>query len=603
MRTHTPPTPKVPKVTQTLSREEMKKLLSVARGEVPPDILIENVELLDLVNGGTSITHVAICGRWIAGVGLDYAYTDTGAAGSMEKIDGKGLTIVPGFIDGHVHLESSMMHPFEFERLTLPLGTTTLVCDPHEITNVMGAKGFSWILRSAELMEQNLFVQVSSCVPSLPGLETQGGIFNLEEMLTFRDHPHVMGLAEMMNYPGVVKGDDSVLDKIAAFADAGMNLDGHCPMVRGKALNAYIAAGIQNCHETITKDEGMEKLAKGMSLILREGSVAKNLNNLAPLVSEFNSPQCFLCTDDRNPYEIFKEGHVNYMVWKLINESNLPPHVAYRLSSFSAAKHFGMKRLGLIAPGYQADFILLKDVREVKISTVFMKGKKVRPEELQKNVGKKLQASLPPLENTMKRKLLTERDLSFKLEAGIYNVIEIIPDELVTRHLRLLHDGSNFTKGEKDVLRMAVIERYGHALPPSLGLVKGMGLSDGALASSVAHDSHNIIVIGVNEKDMILAVNALIEQGGGFCVVQNNKVQSLLPLPVAGLISLKTAAEIAEGIEDLRTKLKKLEVTLKEPFLQMAFLALPVIPALKLTDRGLVNVDKFEFVSLREGDR
>jgi len=294
----------VKKKTEDLSRSELKNLLAVARGDQEADLLIKNVKILDLVCGETLDSAIVLSNRHIAGVGKEYEDS------KAKKVwDAQGATVVPGFIDGHLHIESSMMHPFEFERLTLPLGTTTAICDPHEITNVMGEKGFSWFLRCSELMKQNLFVQVSSCIPSLPGFETNGGDFEVEEMKKFKAHPNVMGLAEMMNFPGVINGDDKVLDKLEAFE--GMNLDGHCPLLRGKALNAYLAAGIQNCHETVSLEEGKEKLQKGMALIIREGSVAKNLKTLTPLVTEFNSPQCFLCTDDRNPYEIFKEAHIN----------------------------------------------------------------------------------------------------------------------------------------------------------------------------------------------------------------------------------------------------------------------------------------------------
>ena len=578
------------KKTEDLSRKELKKILAIARGDQAPDLLIKNVKILDLVCGEVVDSAIALSGRHIAGVGKEYE--DSKAKNIW---DAKETTAVPGFIDGHLHVESSMMHPFEFERLTLPLGTTTAICDPHEITNVMGEKGFSWFLRCSEIMNQNLFVQVSSCVPALPGFETNGSPFDIEEMKKFRDHPNVIGLAEMMNFPGVINGDDQVLDKLEAFE--GMNIDGHSPLLCGKALNAYLAAGIQNCHETVTYEEGKEKLQKGMALIIREGSVAKNLKTLTPLVTEFNSPQCFLCTDDRNPYEIFKEGHINYLIKEMINSLGVPPHIAYRLSSFSAAKHFGLKRLGLIAPGKQADIVFLSDVKNVDILDVFISGKSINDLGLKKSIKRKLEKSLPPRENTIKRKPIGSEDLNLTLSQGIYNVIEIIPDEIITNHLKVTYDGSKFN--ESDVLQIAVVERYGKEIKPSLGLVKGTGLKTGAIASSVAHDSHNIIVIGKTKEDMALAVNTLIKEGGGFCVTENGRLLSCLPLPIGGLLSLESAETITENIEKLRSAFKKIGVVLKEPFLQMAFLALPVIPTLKITDRGLVDVTKFEFVSIK----
>lgn len=578
------------KRTQTINRADLQKVLAVARGDAPADLLIKNIKILDLINGDVFDSAIVISGKTIAGIGLEYADSN-----AVEIMDAKGLIAVPGFIDGHLHIESSMMNPFEFERMTLPLGTTTAICDPHEITNVMGDRGFSWFLRCSDRMHQNLFVQTSSCVPALPGFESNGGEFKLSEMKQHKSHPNVLGLAEMMNFPGVINGDEKVLDKIEEYSD--LNLDGHCPMLRGKALNAYIAAGIQNCHETVSADEGKEKLQKGMALIIREGSVAKNLKTLAPLVTEFNSTQCFLCTDDRNPYEILKEGHINYMIKKMIHDLKIPVHIAYRLSSYSAAKHFGLKRLGLIAPGKQADIVLLKNLESVEISEVLMGGKRLSELNLDNTLDQKMKDSEPPLENTIKRKLLVESDFDYQLKAGTYNVIEIVKDEIITNHITAKYDGKNFD--QDDILFMVNIERYGNNLSPALGLVKGIGLKKGAIAASVAHDSHNLMVVGFSIAEIVVAANALIKSGGGLCVVDGQTVTALLELPLAGLLSLKTGNEIYEDIKKLKIAYHRLGITLEEPFIQMAFLALPVIPKLKLTDRGLFDVSTFSYIPLR----
>ena len=577
------------KRTQSLTRAELQKVLSVARGDELADILIKNIKILDLINGEIIESAIVISGKTIAGIGIEYADSE-----ALKAVDGRGLTAVPGFIDGHLHIESSMMNPFEFERMTLPLGTTTAICDPHEITNVIGDRGFSWFLRCSELMHQNLFVQTSSCVPALPGFESNGGEFTLGEMKKYKTHPNVLGLAEMMNFPGVINGAEGVLDKIEEYSD--LNLDGHCPMLRGKALNAYIAAGIQNCHETVTREEGHEKLQKGMALILREGSVAKNLKTLAPLVTEFNSTQCFLCTDDRNPYEILKEGHINYMIKKMINDLKIPAHIAYRLSSYSAAKHFGLKRLGLIAPGKQADIVLLKNLEKVEIDQVYIAGVQVQDLRLDKDLVEKMKNSHPPLENTIKRKPLVEADFQYNLKAGNYNVIEIVKNEIITNHVIAKYDGKKFE--QEDILFMVNIERYGNNLTPALGLVKGVGLHKGAIAASVAHDSHNLIVVGKTISEIVVAANSLIKSGGGLCVVDGKNITALLELPLAGLLSLKTGNEIYEEIKNLKVEYHKLGITLEEPFIQMAFLALPVIPKLKLTDHGLFDVSTFSYISL-----
>lgn len=578
------------KKTQKIASDLLPARLSQARGDGTLDLLITNVQMLDVITGDIYPTCIAIGGEHIVGVGMEYQDQP-----ARRTWNAQGAFVTPGFIDGHLHIESSMMSPFEFEKATLPLGTTTAICDPHEITNVLGGRGFSWFLRSSELMHQNLFVQMSSCVPALPGFETTGSDFPLEEMKSFKDHPSVLGLAEMMNFPGVIHADKEVLAKIEAFDD--LNMDGHAPLLRGKALNAYLLAGIQNCHETVTLEEGREKLQKGMGLIIREGSVAKNLRTLAPLVNEFSSPQCLLCTDDRNPFEIAHEGHINYLIKELINKHGVAVHVAYRLATYSAARHFGLKRLGLVAPGKKADLVFLKDLKAVDIQEVMIGGKFVSELNLQASLQDKLQTSQPPLENTMKRAPLTEKELTVNLQPGVYNVIEIVPHEIITQHLTVAFDGKKFA--EDDVLYMANIERYGKGLPPALGLVKGMGLKSGALASSVAHDSHNIMVIGTNPADMVLAVNTLIKSGGGFAVADQGEIKALVELPIAGLLSLQSAEKIKDGIADLKTAFRSLGVHLDEPFIQMAFLALPVIPTLKLTDRGLVNVTNFSFIPLQ----
>ena len=579
------------KRTQRLTRTELEKALKIARGDEGADLLIINVKILDLINGGISDSAIALSGKTIAGIGLEYTHQSV----KPKKIfDAKGAFAVPGFIDGHLHIESSMMNPFEFEKMTLPLGTTTAICDPHEITNVMGDRGYAWFLRCADLMHQNLFVQTSSCVPALPGFESNGGEFKLNEMLQYKKHPNVLGLAEMMNFPGVINGNQDVLDKIEAYDD--LNLDGHCPLVRGKALNAYLVAGIQNCHETVTKEEGYEKLQKGMALMIREGSVAKNIKTFSSLVSEFNSTQCLLCTDDRNPFEILEEGHINYMIKKMIQIEKMPVHVAYRLSSYSAAKHFGLKRLGLVAPGKQADIVLVRSLEEVSIEHVFMGGVSIQDLELHKTLAKKLVDSQAPLENTIKRKPLKVEDLTFQLKKGKYNVIEIIRDEIITKHIVVEHDGNKFL--EDDILFMVNVERYGSELKPALGLVKGTNMKTGAIAASVAHDSHNLMAIGTNVSDMVVAINSLIKSGGGLCVSSNNKVQAQLDLPLAGLLSLKSGEEIFSEIKELKGAYQACGITLDEPFIQMAFLALPVIPALKLTDKGLFDVTQFKYISL-----
>lgn len=571
----------------TRSREEMTTLLAVARSEEPADYRIDNVRILDLINGGEFPGPVVISGNAIAGVGA--VYKD---APAHQVIDGKNAVVVPGFIDAHLHIESSMMTPVTFESATLPLGVTTIVCDPHEIVNVMGEEGIEWFLRCAEQAQQNQFVQVSSCVPALPGSDVNGADFPLAEMLKYKDHPHVPGLAEMMNFPAVIAGEAETLDKLDAFR--GMTLDGHCPMVTGKDLNGYIAGGIENCHESHRYEEGLEKLALGMALMIREGSAARNLDALAPLITAMSSPQCLLCTDDRNPWEIIHEGHMNALVYRLINQHQIPVHIAYRVASWSAARHYGLKNLGLVAPGKQADLVLLRDEKAVDIQAVMCGGRWVDKAALLREREAKQAASRPPVQNTVRRQAVTAQSLAFVPEPGReYRAISVIPNELITGEQRVSWDGRRYDCD--NICSLAVIERYGRQTPPATALLHNFGLTRGALASTVSHDSHNIVVAGIDPMDMALAVNQLIAGGGGMCVVADGRVLSHAALPIAGLMSDKTAEEIAAEIESLKAACRDCGVMLNEPFIQMAFLSLPVIPTLKLTSLGLYDVNKFIF--------
>ncbi len=573
-----------------LNREQLKRVLAVSRGAEAADILIRKVQYLDLINGGTMETSIVIAEGTIAGVGTEY---DDALA--LQVIEGQGLTAVPGFIDAHLHVESSMMNPFEFERVTLPKGTTSIVCDPHEIANVMGVQGTEWFLRCSELADQNQFIQISSCVPALQGMETNFGEITCAQMAQLKDHPSVLGMGEMMNFPGVINGDDKVLDKIELFS--GKSIDGHSPLLQGKGLCAYIAAGVENCHETVSVGEGIEKMRLGMGVMIREGTVAKNLRNLAPMINEFNSLNCMLCTDDRNPLEIAEVGHIDSMIRFLIQEQKLAPHLAYRLATYSPARHFGLKHLGLIAPGKQADIILLADINTVKINSIILRGRELRTYKLDVRVSEKLKKSLPPLANSMVRTEVNAKDFYYNFSAGEYRVMGLIPGELITQSLIIAHDGKDFI--DHDVVKIAVIERYGKQTPISIGLVKGFGLIGGAMASSVAHDCHNIIVMGRSDEDMATAVNHLIHSGGGQCIVSNGNVVASLPLSIGGLMSVESSEEIIKKQKQLHHAHHQLGVKMEAPFLNLAFLALPVIPSLKITDRGLFDITTFSFYDLK----
>ncbi|NBT85724.1 MAG: adenine deaminase [Alphaproteobacteria bacterium] len=538
----------VEKYTQNLRRAELKHALDVAAGNKPADLLIKGGAVLDLISGEICRADVAIAEQTIAGIGCGYE--------GIKVVDATGLTIVPGFIDAHAHLESSLMTPFEFEKMTLPLGTTTVIADPHEITNVMGIEGFKWFLRCSTLMHQNLFLQVPCRALSLAGYETNGANFSLDEMFVYLDHPRVLGVGEMMNYPEWIRGEKRVLDRLEAF-------DG------------------------VIADQVKEKLATGMTSMLRKGSASKNLFKFAPIVKEFNSTQCLLCPDDRKPYEITKEGHINYLIRQLIEKRSMPLHIAYRLSSFSAAKHFGLKRLGLVASGYQANLVLLSDPKKVKIENVFVKGLSLKDIDLESS--KKLIKSNPPLQNTIQRKPIKIEDLNYPKQPGIYHVVEVIPQEIITNHLKIYYDGASFS--EEGVQFVAVFERYGTQSPPVLGFVKGFNLIDNcAMASSVAHDSRNLIVVASSLDAITLAINSLIKMRGGLVIVKDDQVIASLPLPVGGLLSLESVEYLTQHLAALKEAQEIIGTPLRWPFLQMAFLALPVLSSPKIIDQGLIDV-------------
>lgn len=566
------------------STDVLARRIAQARGHEPADLVIAGARLLDLVTGDLVETDIAICGDTIVGT--------HGAYRGRETIDGSGLFAVPGFVDTHLHVESSLVTPAEFERCVLPRGTTTAICDPHEIANVLGRAGIDYFLAASEALVMDLRVQISSCVPATD-METAGAVLDAEDLAPYRGHPRSIGLAEFMNYPGVVHADPKALAKLAAFGEG--RIDGHAPLLRGLDLNAYLAAGIGTDHEATTYEEAREKIAKGMQILIREGSVSKDLHALAPLIGPETWARLAFCTDDRNPLEILDEGHIDFLVRTAIRLGARPLD-AYRVASWSAALGFGLRDRGLVAPGYRADVVLVSDLEACTVARVIAAGRLVTPALFENRAH-----PAPVGYGSVKRDPVTAADFAIPGEAGEKRVIGVVRDRIITEALVRpvpARDGLLVADPAADVLKIAVLARHGLNADVGLGFVCGFGLPAGALASSIGHDAHNICVVGASDADMAAAVNRLIAIQGGLVAVREGAVLGELPLPVAGLMSDRPFEEVAGRLTALRAAVAEMGCALPEPFLQLAFLPLPVIPHLKITDRGLVDVDAFRIVDL-----
>ncbi|HEV3043182.1 MAG TPA: adenine deaminase [Roseiarcus sp.] len=562
--------------------EFLSRAIAQGRGLANADIVLKGGRIFDLVSGALVESDVAICGDRIVGVQGDYR--------GAREFDISGEIVVPGFIDTHLHVESSLITPSEFDRCVLRHGVTTAICDPHEIANVLGAAGIRYFLDASLATALDLRVQLSSCVPATH-LETSGARLEVADLLPLATHPKVLGLAEFMNFPGVLARDPSCLAKLAAFQDR--RIDGHSPLLSGLDLNGYLAAGVRTDHETTNMPEALEKLSKGMFILVREGSVSKDLHALAPLITERHSPYIAFCTDDRNPLDIAEEGHLDFLIRTAIS-LGAPPLAAYRAASISAARIFGLMDRGLVAPGWRADLVVIDDLNSCAVTKVFTAG---RP------VDEALFASreriAPVGRGSVKAARVAAADFIAKGAGPSTQAIGVVPGRIITERVSVTLP---YARGERkidldqDAVKVAVVARHGVNRNIAVAFVKGFGMKRGAIASSVGHDCHNICVVGADEADMAAAVNRLIEIEGGFAVAAGGKILAELALPIAGLMSLMSFEDVHKALVPLRAAAKSLGVVLAEPFLQVAFLPLPVIPHLKITDRGLVDVDKFDFV-------
>src|SRR5215210_2301417 len=559
---------------------DLARRLAVARGDEPADVVVRGGRVLSVFTREWLEVDVAIADGWIAGLG---------AYDGREVVDAGGRYVVPGFIDAHMHLESTKLLPDEFARLVLPLGTTAVVLDPHELANVLGTDGVHWLLDACEFLPLDFYFMASSCIPASQFESPRRPLLSgdLESLLRRR---RVLGLAEMMNFPGVVNGDESELAKLALAR--GVHVDGHAPGLIGKALDAYAAAGIRSDHEALTADEGRERLRDGMWLLIREASMARNLQALLPLVQEFGTNRIAFCTDDRDPEDIAENGHINGMVREAV-ASGVAPEDAIVLATLNPATWHRLWHLGAIAPGYQADLLILGDLEAFKPELTLKRGRPV--EEIP-------QPDVPEwVKHSVRNQPVTEKDLLIPWSGGKARVIGLVPDQVVTESLAVdpaTADGEAVSSAERDLAKIAVVERHLGTGRIGRGFVGSSGLQRGALASTVAHDAHNIVVVGMNDADMVRAVDRLGELGGGIVVVDGGEVTAELPLPVAGLLADAPLPEVIEQSLACNDAARALGWSGATPFLTLSFLGLSVIPSLKITDRGLVDVDRFELVPL-----
>ncbi len=569
--------------------ERLQRRLRAARGEVEADLVLTGGVVADVYTGEWLRQDLAVYDGVIIGLG-DYP---------GPRLEVKGQYILPGLIDGHLHLESSMLTPRELARAMLPLGTTAVVADPHEIANVWGTQGLDYLLAASEGLPLDIFFMLPSCVPA-SHLGTSGAQLTAADLQAWLHHPRVLGLAEVMNYPGVVAGNSEVLQKLALFPNRPR--DGHAPLLAGEALNAYRLTGIGSDHECTALAEAREKVRLGFYVMLREGSLAKNLADLLPVVTPASLRRTMLVTDDCHAEDLLCRGHVNFLIRKAVS-LGLDPLAAVTMVTLNPAEYFQLRDRGAVAPGLTADLMVVDDVREFRVDKVMKNG------TLLVNGGV-LAAELHCPDYPAPTRPFRIRDLHLEdffplVEGHQVKVIGLVPETLLTEK-RLLpapsRNGKLVTAPEQDLLKLAVVERHRGTGNLGLGLIQGFGLPQGAVASSVAHDCHNLVIVGASEPDMLLAAEHLINIQGGLVVVAAGKVLADLPLPIAGLLSPASLGEVAASYDRLKLAYRALGGKLPDPFMSLSFMALEVIPALKLTDLGLVDVERFQVVSLFGAD-
>ena len=565
-----------------INRKLNKKLhvIDVAAGRAPADLVLKNATYVNVFSNELCHGDIAVAEGLIVGMGEYH--------GKME-VDVSGKLVLPGFIDAHIHLESSLVSPTEFAKAVLPHGTTTVITDPHEIANVMGTDGIEYMLQATEDLPVDVRFMLPSCVPATP-LDESGANLDYRAIDSFYDHPRVQGLAEMMNYVGVVNGDGQVVEKIVASQAHHKKLDGHAPGLSGKDLNAYIAAGVYSDHECSDMEDAMNKLRLGQYIMIREGTAARNLEALMPLLTSQYVDRCMFCTDDKHPNDLLEKGHIDYIVKKAIS-LGADPIVAVKAACHNAARYFLLNNRGAIAPGYLGDFVIIDDFQHFEIEMVYKRGVLMYDGQLRDFPAPEIDPYLVKrAHDTFHVAHLTAEDFS---DGRPHAVIGMIPGEIVTQDAGY----ADHADPEQDILKIAVIERHKNTHHIGLGYIKGYGLKRGAVATSISHDSHNIIVVGATDEDMAAAANRIVENRGGITVMENGQVLGEVTLSIAGIMSDDSLVMVNSALEDAKDEAFGLGVSRGiDPFMTLSFMALPVIPSLRITTRGVFDVSSQRYI-------
>lgn len=567
-------------------------------GKIAPELVLKNGKFVNVFTNQLESGDIAIHNGYIVGIG-DYSSNDNLEAVHQTKyIDCSGKILCPGFLDGHIHIESSMLSPGEFAASVVPHGTTAVITDPHEITNVAGKLGIEYMLESTKGLPLDVYFMLPSCVPAT-ALDESGAILEADDLEEFLDNPRVLGLAELMNSYGTLLGDEGIFRKIAITKKYNKIVDGHAPGLQGKGLNGYVAAGVISDHECSTIENAIEKLSRGQWIMIREGTAAKNMDALMPL---FQPPYCYRCmlvTDDKHPGDIIEYGHVDYLIRQAVSKG-ADPILAVKMATIQPAEYFGIKNTGAIAPGYKADIAVVDNLNDMNVVEVYKEGKLVAQNKKILNASinsKKDLNKFDKIYTSFHMKELEPEDFKVKETGKFMRVIELVDGELLTNELILPFNGTGVDI-EQDIVKLVVAERHLNTGHIGIGFLKGYGLKNGAVASSIAHDSHNLIIVGTNDLDMSIAANCVRKNQGGLALVSEGKILGELPLPIAGIMCDEKAEEVEEKLGAMKEEAARLGTSKGiDPFMTLAFISLPVIPDIKLTTHGLVKVDTQELIS------